>query len=61
MFKIMDKSDKQTLMADPPKGWRYGFPAPKEENYEQQLLDAGYNEEDIPFLVKHSRFWYSDQ
>lgn len=57
----MDESDKQILMADPPKGWAYGFPAAKEEDYEQQLLDAGYSKEDIPFLVKHSRFWYSDQ
>ena len=45
------------LIVDPPSGWRYGFPALKQDDYEKQLRDAGYPEEDIPFALKHSRYW----
>lgn len=45
-----------TLIVDPPSGWMYGFPAPLEEDYEQQLRNAGYPEKDIPLAMKHSRF-----
>jgi hypothetical protein len=34
----------------------YGFPAPLEEDYEQQLRNAGYPEKDIPMALKHSRY-----
>lgn len=44
-------------IVDPPSGWMYGFPAPLEANYEQQLRDAGYPEKDIPFALQHSRYW----
>lgn len=46
----------KTLLVDPPSGWRYGFPAPLEEDYENQLRKAGYPEKDIPLALKHSRY-----
>lgn len=49
----------KVILADPPNGWLYGFPAPLQENYRQQLKNAGYPEEDIDFAVKYSRFWES--
>ncbi len=45
-----------TLIVDPPQGWAYGFPAPLQEDYKQQLLDAGYPEKDIPMAMRHSRY-----
>jgi len=36
------------VLVDPPSGWMYGFPAPLQEDYEQQLKDAGYPEKNIP-------------
>lgn len=45
-----------TLIVDPPSGWMYGFPKYLEEDYEQQLRDAGYPEKDIPMAMKHSRY-----
>lgn len=45
-----------TLLVDPPRGWAYGFPAELQDDYEQQLRDAGYPEKDIPLALKHSRF-----
>ena len=45
-----------TLIVDPPSGWMYGFPAPLEEDYEQQLRNAGYPEKDIPMALEHSRY-----
>lgn len=44
-------------IVDPPSGWRYGFPAPVEDDYEAQLRRAKYPEEDIPFALKYSRYW----
>ena len=43
-------------LVDPPGGWLYGFPAPLEEDYEQQLRNAGYPEKDIPFALRYSRY-----
>ena len=45
-----------TILVDPPSGWMYGFPAPLEDDYEQQLKDAGYPLKDIPLALKHSRY-----
>lgn len=45
-----------TLLVDPPRGWVYGFPAPLQEDYEQQLRDVGYPEKDIPFALQYSRY-----
>ena len=45
------------MIVDPPSGWRYGFPAPVEEDYEAQLRRAKYPEKDIPFAMEHSRYW----
>lgn len=45
------------LMVDPPSGWKYGFPAPFEEDYEAQLKRHGYPEDQIDFAQKYSRFW----
>ena len=45
-----------TITVDPPSGWMYGFPAPLEEDCEQQLRNAGYPEKDIPMALKHSRY-----
>jgi hypothetical protein len=47
---------ESTMLVDPPEGWMYGFPAPLEDNYEEQLRKAGYPEEKIPMALKHSRF-----
>lgn len=44
-------------IVDPPSGWKYGFPAPLQKDYRQQLIDAGYPKEDIQFALKHSRYW----
>jgi len=44
------------VLVDPPSGWMYGFPAPLQEDYEQQLKDAGYPEKNIPLALKHSRY-----
>jgi len=44
------------LLVDPPRGWAYGFPAPLEDDYEQQLRDAGYPESEIPMAMRHSRY-----
>lgn len=46
-----------TTMVDPPAGWLYGFPAPLEEDYEKQLINAGYPESGIPLALKHSQYW----
>lgn len=45
-----------TVLVDPPAGWAYGFPAVLQDDYVQQLKDAGYPEKDIPMALKHSRF-----
>lgn len=45
-----------TLIVDPPSGWMYGFPAPLQDDYEQQLRNAGYPERDIPLALRHSRY-----
>lgn len=44
-------------IVDPPGGWRYGFPAPLQEDYRAQLLDAGYPTTDIDMALKYSRYW----
>lgn len=44
------------VFVDPPEGWRYGFPAFLQDDYVQQLKDAGYPDKDIPMALKHSRF-----
>ena len=44
-------------IVDPPEGWRYGFPAPLQEDYVQQLKDAGYPEKDMELAFKYSRYW----
>lgn len=58
-----------TLMFDPPSGWLYGFPKPVPERVERALgnkawkewlADEGYPIEDIPFALKHSRYWRID-
>lgn len=45
-----------TLLVDPPQGWAYGFPAPLQDDYKQQLLDAGYPEKDVELALRHSRY-----
>lgn len=45
-----------TILVDPPSGWMYGFPAPLEEDYVNQLRKAGYPEKDIDFALRHSRY-----
>ena len=47
-----------TIVVDPPEGWMYGFPAVLQDNYEQQLRDAGYPEKNIPLALKHSRYLF---
>jgi hypothetical protein len=47
--------------ADPPSGWRYGFP--KVWDYEmypdfaEWLLDNGYPQKDLELALNYSRFW----
>ena len=48
-----------TIVVDPPEGWMYGFPAVLQDNYEQQLRDAGYPEKDIPLALKYSRYLFN--
>ena len=48
---------EKILIVDPPSGWKYGFPAPALDDYEQQLRDHGYPEKDIPLALRHSRYW----
>lgn len=45
------------IIVDPPSGWRYGFPAPLQEDYRQQLIDAGYPQKDIEFALVNSWYW----
>ena len=45
---------------DPPGGWRYGFPKPLVEPYEEQLRQSGYPEKDIDFALRYSRMWEED-
>lgn len=49
------------IIVDPPNGWMYGFPAPLEDDYENQLRKAGYPERDIPLALKHSRYLGSQE
>lgn len=44
-------------MVDPPEGWRHGFPAPLQDDYRKQLLDANYPYKMIDMAMSHSRFW----
>ena len=48
-------------IVDPPSGWRYGFPAPLEQDYEAQLRRMGYPDEDVPLALQYSRMWEDDQ
>jgi hypothetical protein len=59
--------NNKTLVIDPPSGWRFGFPKPAPENFFDDsfdlgawLIDSGYPAEDIPFAIKHSRYWEID-
>jgi len=49
------------IIVDPPLGRRYGFPAPLEDDYEAQLLKAGYPGEDIELALKWSMYWEVDE
>ena len=48
---------KTVTIVDPPGGWQHGFPAVLQDDYVKQLLDAGYTTKEVPFLLKHSRYW----
>jgi len=52
----------KVIMVDPPEGWRYGFPAPRDHSisYEEQLRAHNYPERDIELALKYSRYWESD-
>ena len=52
----MSSTETIIILVDPPSGWRYGFPALLQKDYEQQLRDAGYPENHIPMALKHSRY-----
>jgi predicted house-cleaning noncanonical NTP pyrophosphatase (MazG superfamily) len=49
--------EEKITMVDPPSGWMFGFPAPLQKDYKDQLKEAGYPPEDIDFAIKHSRYW----
>lgn len=44
---------------DPPSGWMYGFPKVLPSNIAvgDFLLISGYPKKDIPFALKHMRYW----
>lgn len=44
----------------PPSGWAFGFPAVLQEDYEQQLKDAGYPEEMMELALRRSRYWQKE-
>ena len=50
------------LIADPPSGWKYGFPKelPDDMRYEDLLRQQGYPEKMMQLALDHSRFWYED-
>lgn len=50
---------KRTIV-DPPEGWKYGFPAPLQGDYERQLIDAGYPQSRIELALRYSRYWEED-
>jgi hypothetical protein len=49
-------NNNKKILVDPPSGWRYGFPDFLQEDYRQQLINAGYPEEDLELALKHSRY-----
>ncbi len=49
------------MMVDPPGGWRYGFPAPLQDDYLQQLIDAGYPTAEMDLAFKYSRYWEEER
>jgi hypothetical protein len=49
------------LIVDPPSGWKYGFPAPAEDDYGAQLRLHKYPEKDIEFAMRHSRYYNSEE
>jgi hypothetical protein len=51
------------LMIDPPEGWRHGFPKPYNSNdtVEDQLLKAGYAQEDLEWVVPHIRWYFKEE
>ena len=48
-------------VVDPPGGWKYGFPAPLEKDYMQQLINAGYPTSEIDLALKYSRYWCASE
>lgn len=50
-----------TVLVDPPEGWKYGFPAPLEDDYEQQLRNAGYPHESLALALKYSRYIFDSE
>ena len=44
---------------DPPSGWMYGFPKvlPEGMEMEELLRNSDYPKKDIPFALKHMRYW----
>lgn len=56
IVKMDSKGRKEVILVDPPEGWKYGFPAPIQEDYKQQLIDAGYPEDNMDLAISHSRF-----
>lgn len=51
------------LIVDPPGGWKYGFPAPRDEtiSYREQLRRHRYPEADIELAEKWSRYWTHEE
>jgi len=52
-----ENHDTGFTVVNPPGGWEYGFPAPLEEDYEEQLRKAGYPPEHIQHALKNSKYW----
>ena len=44
-------------IVDPPGGWKFGFPAPLEEDYLAQLRRANYPSEWMELALTSSRYW----
>jgi hypothetical protein len=51
--------------ADPPSGWRYGFPKIYDRyehpNFAKWLLDNGYPQKDLELALNYSRFWTANE
>lgn len=63
-LEVIMQKYTDTVIIDPPEGWKYGFPkevevsvARDDEALSNFFRENGYPEEQIPMALKHSRYW----